>query len=101
MIELVMLYCLNGEPCVKEVLAIFPQEEVGEPLCHIALPAIESEIRAKARKDAAITFSCDPSAMPQIPDYLPRKRDNRVTMADPGKLSPADVIMEIIDKVAN
>lgn len=101
MIELVMLYCLSGEPCAREVLAIFPQEDVGESLCNIAKPAIESAIVAKARTDATVTFSCDPIAEQQIPDYSPRQRDNRVTMADPGKVSPADVVMEIIDNVAN
>lgn len=101
MIELVMVFCLSGEPCAREVLAIFPQEEVGEALCHIAKPAIESAIVAKARKDATVTLSCDLSAEPRIPDYAPRQRDNRVTMADPGKVSPADVVMEIIEKVAN
>lgn len=100
MIELIMVFCLSGEPCVREVLAIFPQEEVGETLCHIAKPAIESAIVAKARKDATVTLSCDPSAYPQTPDYAPRQRDNRVTMAEPGKVSPADVVMEIIDRIA-
>lgn len=100
MIELLMVYCLAGEPCTTETLAIFPQPDVGAAICEIARPAIASAIRAKVSERASVTFSCSGNAMPAVPGYAPRHRDNRVTMADPGKLSPVDVAREIIERLA-
>lgn len=100
MIALLMTYCLTGEPCTQETLAFFPQEDVGLALCDIAKPAIESAIRSRARSGAVVKFSCSQSEMPQMPGYSPRQRDNRVTMADPGKMSAIDAARAIIEKIA-
>jgi len=100
MIELLMVYCLAGEPCTTETLAIFPQPDVGSAICEIARPAIASAIRERASMSASVTFSCSGNAMPQAPGYAPRRRDNRVTMADPGNVSPVDVAREIIERLA-
>ena len=100
MIALIMTYCLSGEPCTTETLAIFPQPDVGAAICEIARPAIASAIREKAPKSASVTFSCSGNAMPPTPGYAPRRRDNRVTMAEPGNVSPVDVAREIIERLA-
>lgn len=100
MIDLLMVYCMSGEPCITETLALFPQEDVGVTICEIARPAIASAIREKAPRSASVTFSCSGNAMPPAPGYAPRMRDNRVTMAEPGNMSPVDVAREIIERLA-
>lgn len=100
MFELIMTYCLASEPCITETLAIFPQKDVGEAICEIARPAIAEAIRQKDRSGAAVTFSCSRSAIPQMPDYSTRQRDNRLTMADPEKVSAVDAARAIIEKIA-
>lgn len=100
MFELIMTYCLASEPCITETLAIFPQNDVGEAICEISRTAIADAIRQKDRSGASVTFSCSRSAMPQMPDYSTRHRDNRVTMADPGKMSAIDAAMSILEKIA-
>lgn len=100
MIELLMVYCLAGEPCTTETLAIFPQPDVGAAICEIARPAIASAIRAKVSERASVTFSCSGNAMPPAPGYSPRMRDNRVTMVDPGYVSPLDAVMGIVERLA-
>jgi hypothetical protein len=91
---------MSGEPCVQETLAIFPSEDVGGKICEIAKPAIASAIRDKAPERVSVTFSCSGSADQSVPGYEPRRRDNRITMVDPGKVSPIDAVMGIIDKLA-
>lgn len=100
MISLVMLYCLAGEPCARETLAIFPQDDIGGAICEIAKPAIAEAIRSKAGKGTMVTFSCDPGAMPLPPVYAPSQRDNRVTMAESEKVSPVNAVLGIIQKLA-
>lgn len=100
MFELIMTYCLAGEPCITETLAIFPQNDVGEAICEIARPAIAGVIRQKDRSGAAVTFSCSRSAIPQMPDYSTRQRDNRVTMADPEKVPVFDAARAILEKIS-
>lgn len=100
MIELLMVYCISGEPCTTETLAIFPQEDIGAAICEIARPAIASAIREKVSERASVTFSCECSAMPPAPGYSPRMRDNRITMAEPGNVSPVDVAREIIERLS-
>lgn len=100
MFELIMMYCLADEPCAKEVLAIFPSEDVGRQLCDIARPAITDAIRARVDSGAVLNLSCVDGAIQERPDYSPRQRDNRVTMADPGKVSPVDVALDLIDKLS-
>lgn len=96
MFDLMMVYCLAGEPCVTEKLAVFPQEDVGEPLCNIARPAIESFVLSKAPRGASVTFSCIPTNTPAMPDYPPSKRKNdRVMMLQP------ELLLDFRDRVSN
>lgn len=80
-IELIMLYCISGEPCTNEVLAIFPQEDVGMALCEIARPAIGQAIREKVPAGVTVTFSCGLDDEPTEPSYQPSTRkDDRINM---------------------
>lgn len=58
MFELLMIYCLVGEPCVNETVANFPQYDVGERICNLAKPAIEQGVRSRAPAGTRITFKC-------------------------------------------
>jgi len=58
MFELLMVYCLVGEPCVNETVANFPQYDVGEHICNLAKPAIEQGVRSRAPAGTRITFKC-------------------------------------------
>lgn len=59
MYELIMIYCLSGQPCVEEVVAQFPQYDVGQHICQIAKPAIEKEVRSRVPSGTAVTFRCE------------------------------------------
>lgn len=59
MYELIMIYCLSGKPCVEEVVAQFPQYDVGQHICQIAKPDIEKEVRARVPSGTAVTFRCE------------------------------------------
>lgn len=101
MIALVMAYCLSGEPCITETLAIFPQEDIGGALCEIARPAIADAIRAKDRSGATATFSCQGNAMPSVPGYQPiQRKDERYRMIDAEAGSAIDAARAIIEKLA-
>lgn len=56
---LLMTYCLAGQPCVKETVAIFPQWDVGMHMCGIAKPAIEKAVRAKLSGGTRMTMRCE------------------------------------------
>jgi len=58
MFELLMVYCLVGEPCVNETVANFPQYDVGEHICNLAKPGIERGVRSRAPASTRITFVC-------------------------------------------
>jgi hypothetical protein len=58
MFELLMVYCLVGQPCVNETVANFPQYDVGEHICKLAKPAIEQGVRSRAPAGTRITFVC-------------------------------------------
>lgn len=58
MFELLMTYCLVGEPCVNETVANFPQYDVGKHICNLAKPGIERDVVARAPSGTRITFKC-------------------------------------------
>jgi hypothetical protein len=58
MFELLMTYCLVGQPCVNETVANFPQYDVGEHICELAKPAVERGVRARSPASTRITFVC-------------------------------------------
>lgn len=58
MFELLMTYCLVGEPCVNETVANFPQYDVGMHICNLAKPGIERDVVARAPRGTRITFKC-------------------------------------------
>lgn len=58
MFELMMTYCLVGQPCVTETVANFPQYDVGQHICNLARPGIESGVRQRLPVGARVTFKC-------------------------------------------
>lgn len=101
MISLLMVYCLSGQPCTQETLAIFPQEDIGGAICEIARPAIADAIRAKVAENVTVTFSCADHAMPGVPGYRPAQRsDERLRMIEAAGVSPIDAARAIIEKMA-
>jgi CYTH domain-containing protein len=58
MFELIMTYCLVGQPCAVETVANFPQYDVGQHICEIAKPAIEMGVRERAPRGTRVTFKC-------------------------------------------
>jgi hypothetical protein len=58
MFELLMVYCLAGEPCVNETVANFPQYDVGQHICNLAKPGIEQGVRSRSPAGTRITFTC-------------------------------------------
>jgi hypothetical protein len=58
MFELMMTYCLAGEPCVNESVANFPQYDVGMHICNLAKPGIERDVVARAPAGTRVTFKC-------------------------------------------
>lgn len=58
MFELMMTYCMVGQPCVNETVANFPQYDVGQHICELAKPAIELGVRQRAPAGTRITFTC-------------------------------------------
>ena len=58
MFELLMVYCLVGEPCVNETVANFPQYDVGQHICNLAKPGIEQGVRSRSPAGTRITFTC-------------------------------------------
>lgn len=97
MIELVMVYCMSGDPCLREQLAIFPHEEAGPRLCEIARPAIEASIRPDAGEDSNITFECLMISRPSAKPYQPGIRtDERQSMLNAAGRSAAEVLREAV-----
>lgn len=60
MTELLMIYCLLGGGCVTEVVATFPQWDVGGKICEMARPGVEMGIRARVPAAVTVTFKCEP-----------------------------------------
>jgi len=58
MFELMMTYCLVGQPCVNETVANFPQYDVGRNICELAKPGVERGVRSRAPASTRITFVC-------------------------------------------
>lgn len=58
MFYLLMTFCLAGQECQQEVVAQFPQYDVGMHMCRIAKPAMEKAIRAKVSASTRVTFEC-------------------------------------------
>lgn len=58
MFYLLMTFCLAGQECTDEVVAQFPQWDVGMHMCRIAKPAMEKAIRAKVSESTRVTFEC-------------------------------------------
>lgn len=58
MFELLMTYCLVGQPCVNETVANFPQYDVGLYICNIARPTIERDVVARSPRGTRVTFKC-------------------------------------------
>lgn len=61
MISMILLYCVMGSDCQRELVAEFPQEDVGMQMCEISREAINSRTQAnmkrKGIRDTA-TFQC-------------------------------------------
>lgn len=55
---LLMTYCMLGQVCKEEVVAQFPQWDVGHIICELARPAIEKGVRAKVSSNVTVTFEC-------------------------------------------
>lgn len=92
-----MLYCVSGDPCSYEVLAIFPQEEVKAALCEIARPAIGDAIREKAPPGVTVTLSCGLDSEDARPSYRPSTRkDERLNMLTPEGKSPAEAVRDFV-----
>lgn len=97
MIELAMVYCMAGEPCLREQLAIFPHEEAGHRLCEIARPAIESAIKPDAGVGSTISFECLAISRPSAKPYQPSIRtDERQSMLNAKGKSVGDVLREAV-----
>lgn len=78
MFELLMTYCLIGQPCVKEIVANFPQFDVGRSICEMAKPAIERGVRSRAPAGTRITFDCQKASEGDQVEYeyqQPRQGD--------------------------
>lgn len=58
MFELMMTYCLVGQPCAVESVANFPQYDVGRNICELAKPGVELGVRERAPRGTRITFKC-------------------------------------------
>jgi hypothetical protein len=58
MFELMMTYCLVGQPCAVESVANFPQYDVGRSICELAKPGVELGVRERAPRGTRITFEC-------------------------------------------
>lgn len=97
MIELVMVYCMAGEPCLREQLAIFPHEQAGERLCEIARPLIEAAIRPDAGENSTIRFECAPVSHPSARPYQPSIRtDDRQSMLNAEGKSVAEAVRDFV-----
>lgn len=81
MFELMMTYCLVGQPCVNETVANFPQYDVGQHICEIAKPAIETNVRSRSPRGARITFVCQPASASEPVEY-----EYNAPRQDPGLL---------------
>lgn len=69
MFELLMTYCLVGQPCVNETVANFPQYDVGEHICELAKPAVERGVRASSPASTRITFVCQRASGGEAVEY--------------------------------
>jgi hypothetical protein len=92
MFELIMTFCLAGQPCAEELVATFPQWDVGREVCEMGKPGIEMGIRAKLRPNVTATFAC--RAELPVPAQSIQPRGN-VSFA---KEQPLDV-MGLLQKV--
>jgi len=97
MFELIMTFCLLGRPCEREVVAVFPQWDVGEHICGLAKPGIELGVRSKVPAGTRVDFECVPQADP-IPNGLaPRPRGN-VHFVDAPPLDVIDLLQKVLPK---
>jgi len=58
MFELIMTYCLVGQPCTTESVANFPQYDVGQHICELAKPGVEMGVRSRVPTGTRVTFKC-------------------------------------------
>lgn len=58
MFYLLMTFCLAGKECAQEVVAQFPQYDVGMQMCEIAKPAMEMAIRVRVSASTRVSFEC-------------------------------------------
>lgn len=58
MFELMMTYCLAGQPCAVETVANFPQYDVGQSICELAKPGIALGVGQRLPVGARVTFKC-------------------------------------------
>jgi hypothetical protein len=92
MFELIMTYCLLGQPCVKETVAMFPQWDVGEHICNLAKPGIEMGIRAKVPAGTRVDFECVPERTAAI------KPPPNVRFVDAPPLDVIDLLQKVLPK---
>lgn len=58
MYYLIMTYCMMAVPCKDEVVAIFPQWDVGHKICDISRKAIELEVAQRVSSRVKVTYEC-------------------------------------------
>jgi hypothetical protein len=98
MFELIMTFCLIGEPCEREVVAIFPQWDIGNHICDLAKPGIEMGIRSKVPAGTRVDFECLPQVEPMPNGLLAAPRGDVQFAKDGTPFDVVDLLKKVIPK---